>query len=124
METVLFIMGIGIGITIGVLLVILKWRKKGLRSWGKILEKMEKMEEKVSSMDYYHDLLAEERMRNVHHDTINPLRRLDPTTIRPTGGGNTAPVTDKKHRKAGILIPQNLSEEEKQILRDFYGYMD
>lgn len=49
---------------------------------------------------------------------------MPPPTIRITGGGdtNSDSVIDTKHKRAEVLIPQNLSEGEKQILRDFYNY--
>ncbi len=38
----------------------------------------------------------------------------------PTGYSDNK-LRDTKHQKAQFYIPENLSENEKQILRDFYG---
>lgn len=42
-------------------------------------------------------------------------------TLKVTrGNNNSGPVVDKKNKKAKILIPENLSEGEKELLRQFY----
>jgi hypothetical protein len=49
------------------------------------------------------------------------LRAMSPPEIRSSGYHSGDLIHDTKHKKADMLIPQDLSEEDKQILRDFYN---
>lgn len=96
----------------------------GLIGW-RIMWKQREIERLQREMLTYaerHSMIDRmERIEEVHF-TEGKKQVLPPPEIRVTNaitGDN--PIVDTKHKKAEILIPQNLSEEEKQVLRDFYN---
>jgi hypothetical protein len=53
---------------------------------------------------------------------VDKHKKVEALEMRVGGYGGEELVHDKKNKKAQILIPLNLSEEDKQLLRDFYDY--
>lgn len=85
------------------------WRKK--REIERLQDRMMTYTERHSRIDRMGEGESIMRKKEV----------LPPPDIQVSGHGGGSLIVDTKHKKAEILIPQNLSEEEKQIVRNFYN---
>ena len=61
-----------------------------------------------------------EEMEGEYMTESKKIRNMPPPTIR-TSGYHKELLQDTKHKQADMLIPQNLSEEDKDILKQFYN---
>lgn len=110
------LIAIGLLLILSVILTIIWWRgrKETEMLQDRMMAKYVERHSEIGKMGW---VVSAAESGDVEKEKVIP-----PPDIRVSNAatGNN-PIVDTKHKKAEILIPQNLSEEEKQIVKDFYN---